>query len=141
MVAGGIRQSRRKRSAPWPGAFAVALLLAACVPAPPEIPVELRMVDASRYKLGTEELLLDGVEVPVPYGSCTAEIELARRAQALAGDFIVRGPVRIDRRRKDEFGRTLARFRVDGEDLSLVLVTAGVAKPFDGFGRREGFCA
>ena len=44
------------------------------------------------------------------------------------------------KRRRDKYGRRLAQIRVAGVDVAQQLVSEGLAKPYNGVGRRPNWC-
>jgi endonuclease YncB( thermonuclease family) len=89
---------------------------------------------------------LAGIDAPELKGKCARERDLAQRARAyiLAQlDSAAAGPAPVQLRevRYGKYaGRVLARVEtLDGTDLGQGLVTAGLARPYDGR-RRESWC-
>jgi endonuclease YncB( thermonuclease family) len=104
------------------------LLLAACDPASPAESFAgtcVKVLDGDsiivRTSDGNLEVRLEGIDAP-EHGQDFGE-EAKAEARRLALDKKVRGEVR----RIDEYGRSVARVYVEGQDLGLMLVKAGAA--------------
>lgn len=83
---------------------------------------------------------IDAAEMP-PHSKCAFEADLAIKAKLFVVDRLARGRVELVRdqkRPRDRYGRTLALVKVDGVDLGEALVTAGLARAWDG--RRRPWC-
>ncbi|MFN3425746.1 MAG: thermonuclease family protein [Novosphingobium meiothermophilum] len=52
------------------------------------------------------------------------------QARAALAQFLMRGPVQIERRGLDAYGRTLARVTVNGRDAGEWLISRGLARPW-----------
>lgn len=92
-------------------------------------------IDGDTLRCGKERIRLLGIDAPELPGHCRRGrrcVEgdpVASRASLAAA--VARGKAQIARRGHDRYGRTLARVRVNGVDLSdyQVRVGAAVAKP------------
>jgi len=100
-----------------------------------------KVVDGDTVKLaGFGNIRLVGVDTPELRSTCEAERVLARRARDRATELLTGGvPVIEWSRERDKYGRPMARIRIDGRDLGEVLVSEGLARPYDG-GAREPWC-
>ncbi|KQN37026.1 nuclease [Sphingomonas sp. Leaf407] len=88
-------------------------------------------IDGDTLRCGRERIRLLGIDAPELPGHCR------RGRQCVEGDpvaskaalaaAIARGPATIVRRGRDRYGRTLARVRVNGVDLSAAQVRSGMA--------------
>lgn len=88
-------------------------------------------IDVDTLRCGRERIRLLGIDAPEMPGHCR------RGRQCVEGDpfaskaalaaAIARGPATIERRGRDRYGRTLARVRVNGVDLSAAQVRSGMA--------------
>ena len=81
-----------------------------------------------------------GIDTPELKGDCAAERALAIQAR----DFLVARlatAVRVDLHSpaRDTYFRLNGRLLADGQDLSLALITANLARPYDG-GKKLPFC-
>ncbi|MCY1672100.1 thermonuclease family protein [Novosphingobium sp. SL115] len=54
----------------------------------------------------------------------------AEKAKAALEAFLMRGPVRLERRGQDVYGRTLAHVTVNGRDAGDWLISRGLARPW-----------
>lgn len=88
-------------------------------------------IDGDTLRCGRERIRLLGIDAPELPGHCRRGRQcvpgnpVASRAALAAA--IARGPATIERRGRDRYGRTLARVRVDGVDLSAHMVRVGAA--------------
>jgi len=106
--------------------------------------------DTARDTCG-ETFRLVGFDTPehAPRAKCPQEAELARQAHERLGQLIEDGKLwggRLERTgRKGKYGRTLARLfaynRETGkvEDVGVVMIRDGLARPYDG-GKRRSWC-
>ncbi len=87
-------------------------------------------IDGDTLRCGQERIRLLAIDAPEMPGHCR------RGRQCVEGDPVtskaslaamLRGPATIERRGRDRYGRTLARVRVNGVDLSDAQVRAGAA--------------
>ena len=100
----------------------------------------LRLCDGERVRLA-------GIDAPELRGSsqCSArswarlknsrnppwcDHAKGEQARAALAQFLVRGPVKIERRGLDAYGRTLARVTVNGKDAGEWLIRQGLARPW-----------
>jgi hypothetical protein len=84
---------------------------------------------------------LMGYDTPEVYSpKCDAELALGNQAtQALERRVNGSRRVLVAFRGTDRYGRHLARLMLDGTDVAVPLIEAGLARPYEG-GRREGWC-
>lgn len=101
---------------------------------------ECRAVDGDTLHCGEDRVRIAGMDAPELRGRCEAEQRLAEAATArLRG--LVQGGVTLQETGQDRFGRILAVVRDrNGVDVARILIGEGLARPFDGRGRREGWC-
>jgi micrococcal nuclease len=78
---------------------------------------------------------LDAPEILEP--RCSSERALGHRAKDMLLDELNSGDVEIDRDSQDRFGRTLATVTVDGLNVADTLISAGVARQYNG---RQSWC-
>lgn len=94
--------------------------------------------DGDTIRCGRERVRIVGIDAPELPGSSKCEPRPTRTAwcdyqagyrsrDALRG-FLARGPVMIDRRGVDRYGRTLARVTVNGVDAGRFLIAQGLAR-------------
>lgn len=81
---------------------------------------------------------LGGIDTPELRGRCEFETTLARRARALVAAKVGGQDVKLRRIRYGKFaGRVIARVELaNGEDLTQLLMAAGLGRPYDGAGRK-----
>ncbi len=126
----------------------LAVLLLACLAgcAEPGVqrlgaaPQACRAVDGDTLACGAARVRVVGLDAPEMRGECGAERALARRARARL-DELARGGLRLSQTGTDRYNRPLAVVRdAEGRDVARVLIGEGLARPYDGRGRRRGWC-
>lgn len=102
-------------------------------------------------------IVVDGDTIKAPYGptyrilgydtpetvfaKCAAEREMGFIAKARLEELLARGEVRVLESGKiDKYGRSLAKVTVNGEDLAVLMVREGLARPYHGE-RRQSWCS
>lgn len=87
-------------------------------------------IDGDTLRCGEERIRLLGIDAPELPGHCQEERECVPGdpfASKKALESAVRGPAMIERQGQDTYGRTLARVRVGGGDLSCKQIKNGHA--------------
>lgn len=83
---------------------------------------------------------LRGIDTPELRGKCPVERERAIAARERLRALLATGPVELRGVTPDKFsGRVDATVMVGNRDLGQVLVSEGLARPYDG-GARQGWC-
>lgn len=99
-----------------------------------------RAVDGDTIRCGEQRVRLAGLDAPELRGRCEAERRLAVAATERLSGLLEEG-VRLHSSGQDRYGRRLAVVRdPQGEDVALVLIREGLARPYHGRGPREGWC-
>lgn len=102
------------------------------------LPVEV--VDGDTIRVQGQAVRIVGLDAPEMHGQCSAERELAQRATRRLQE-LVRDGVTLRPHGHDRYGRVLATVQdKTGQDVALVLIREGLARPYDGRGRRAGWC-
>ena len=96
------------------------------------------VVDGDTVWIAGEKIRLENIDAPEVQGRCPVETDLARRSTVRLAELLRQGPVEITRSGKDRYRRTLARLTVAGRDVGAVLITEGLARPWQG--RKEEWC-
>ncbi len=119
-------------------AASLAILLVAAAPAHAQS--RCRVVDGDTLRCGAERVRIIGLDAPEMRGECPREIRAARAATARMAQLIEPG-ITLERRGNDRYRRTLAVVRDrSGRDLAVVMIREGHARPYNGRGRRGGWC-
>jgi endonuclease YncB( thermonuclease family) len=118
-----------------------ALLLAALLISSPVLAQQrVQVIDGDTIRIAGEVVRIMGLDAPEMRGRCPNEIRLARAATARLRQ-LTAADVRIERHGRDRYRRTLAVVRDRaGRDLAAVLIRERLARPYDGRGRRQGWC-
>lgn len=104
---------------------------------------EVRVVDGDTIKALGETWRLTGFDTPeTRYARCAREwmlgIVAKHRLEAL-----IAGAGRIEiaaRSGRDKYRRRLGALMIDGEDAADIMVREGLARPYNGRGKRQGWC-
>lgn len=100
------------------------------------------MVDGDTAKIGGKSYRLVGFDTPETYyAKCEYEKALGDMATERARSLIVNaGAVEFTvLPGQDKYNRGLARMSIQGKDLGAILITEGLARPYQG-GKRLGWC-
>jgi endonuclease YncB( thermonuclease family) len=118
-----------------------ALLLTAMLLAFPAVARQrAQVIDGDTIRVAGEVVRIMGLDAPETRGRCPHEIRLARAATERLRQLTAAG-VRIERHGRDRYRRALAVVRDRaGRDVAAVLIRERLARPYDGRGRRQGWC-
>lgn len=117
-------------------ALAAFLLLAA----PAAAQQRAAAIDGDTIRVGGRTVRVIGLDAPEMRGKCPAEIRMARAARDRMAE-LVSGGVFITPSGRDRYRRTLAFVRDRaGRDLAQVMIAEGLARAYNGRGRRAGWC-
>lgn len=84
---------------------------------------------------------LAGIDTPEMKGQCEREKQLARRARDIVRSALGQaGAIHLRKASRDKYFRIDARVLADGQDLSEILITQGLAVPYDGGTKIKGWC-
>lgn len=82
-----------------------------------------------------------GIDTPEIHGKCLHEKIMARLAREEAEiKLMYGGLVELDNIQRGKYFRLVADVYVDGESLGERLIRKGLARPYDGKGKRESWC-
>jgi endonuclease YncB( thermonuclease family) len=113
------------------------LSLVAMVLATPVAGAEcVRAIDGDTILVSGEKIRVMGVDTPELHARCPAELEAAIAAHIFTQAALDRGPVLLQRTRRDKYGRTLAVVWIADRDLAALLIEAGHGRPYYGERRR-----
>jgi micrococcal nuclease len=120
------------------------LLLVAPSPAAARCQVN-RVVDGDTLHLTCagvgHRVRLLGYDAPeLSHPRCAAEQSAAEQATEVMRKLVAEGPVtRFQITGQDRYGRDLAWLAIGGQDVTAVMLSSGLARPYQG-GRRVGWC-
>lgn len=102
----------------------------------------ITVIDGDTIERNGVRYRLIGFDTPETWRArCTVEYDKGIAAKNRLQDLVSSGKAKlVDTRREDKYGRGLARLYVDGKDAGRVLVSEGLARPYDGRSRRAGWC-
>lgn len=100
------------------------------------------VVDGDTLWLGGEEIRVMGPDAPETGSTakCRREREIGREATRRFAELVSSGPIRLQRRGRDRYGRTLAYVFVGGRDVGKTLIREGLAVPYRGRATAEPWC-
>ena len=96
--------------------------------------LSLVVVDGDTFRYNGEAIRILGLDTPEMRGKCPSERRLALKAKNRLR-VLLQGQIRLERRGKGRYGRTLAHVYANGVDVAQVLITEGLGRPYNG-GRR-----
>ena len=100
-----------------------------------------RAIDGDTLACGRERVRIMGLDTPEMRGQCPAEIRAARAAKNRLAGLIAAGVI-LEPNGRDRYRRLLAIVRDRrGRDVAQILIRERHARPYDGRGRRRGWCA
>ena len=90
------------------------------------------VVDGGTLWLGDEEIRVMGPDAPETSSTakCRKEREIGRKAARRFAEIVSSGLIRLRRRGKDHYGRTLACVFVGGRDAGKILIREGLTVPY-----------
>lgn len=123
--------------------LASAYVCAVLCLSPPLQFADIRVIDGDTLAIGERRIRLLGFDAPETRGAkCPGERMLAGAA-TLRMRMMFASPVRVSlviSDRRDRWGREMGTLTVGGEDAGAVLIREGLAHPYDGRGKRQGWC-
>jgi len=107
----------------------------------PAIAAEIRVIDGDTISVDGERIRIIGIDAPeIRRAKCDAEYRRGMAAKAHLG-VLVAGGVQIRSQGRDRYRRTLAIVRdMQGRDVAAILIGEGLARAYDGRGRRQSWC-
>ncbi|MGB1216173.1 MAG: thermonuclease family protein [Pikeienuella sp.] len=104
---------------------------------------EVYAIDGDTIAIGEDRYRLMGFDTPeTRFAKCDAERELGNQATRRLESLIsaAQSVTLHVEPRPDRYDRFLAVLEADGQDVGPVLISEGLARPYDG-GQRQGWCA
>ncbi len=106
------------------------------------IPSQLTVVDGDTVNLRGQSIRLVGFDTPETYrAQCASERSLGDAATDRLRELLARATSAklVYLPRRDQYGRDLARLKLDGRDVADILVGEGLARRYAG-GQRLSWC-
>ncbi|MDB5375841.1 MAG: hypothetical protein JWR00_287 [Rubritepida sp.] len=122
--------------------LAIAVTLSAAVAAitPAHAQRRCHVIDGDTLACGSERVRIMGLDAPEMRGHCPAEISAAHAAKARLV-VLIAGGISLEPHGRDRYRRLLAVVRDrQGRDVAQALILERHARPYDGRGRRDGWC-
>lgn len=104
----------------------------------------IRVVDGDTIERAGANYRLVGYDTPeTHHAKCDEERALGEAAARRLEELIASGSIRIvsESKRRDKYGRGLARLLINGRDVGEILISEGLARPYDGRTRRTLWCS
>jgi endonuclease YncB( thermonuclease family) len=125
-------------------ALALALAGIAALPVAAETIAarDVYVIDGDTIDVGLDRFRLVGLDTPETYRArCDYELALGQAATARLRELIASGQLLdlVVLPGRDRYGRGLARLYVGRRDIADVLISEGLARPYEG-GRRQEWC-
>lgn len=118
-----------------------AWLAAKLDPLPPRFTGAARAADGDSLRLSGDRIRLLGIDAPeldqLCWDAAGAEWSCGHAARTELSRLVAAGPVDCQPSGTDNYGRTLARCAVAGDDLGAAMVSAGLALATDGYGSEQ----
>lgn len=98
------------------------------------------VIDGDTIRVAGESIRVMGLDAPEMRGECPRERQRARDARDRLAELVTPGVI-LERHGRDRYGRGLAVVRdYAGRDVARVLIEEGLARYYNGRGRRQGWC-
>jgi micrococcal nuclease len=98
-------------------------------------------VEFTRHLLWTPTIRIRGMDAPEIRGKCKTERELALKAKETLRELVSKGVI-LKNMEDDKYGgRHLADIdTINGESVADLMIKTGLARPYDGKAKRQGWC-
>lgn len=105
-------------------------------------PTLIKVIDGDTISMKRVVYRIEGINAPELRGQCEDEKRLAKEAKRYLSGLLQSGPISFSRSSTDRYGRTLATFTVNGDDVGLRLVRDGLARTWTKKwnGKRDHWC-
>ena len=88
--------------------------------------------------LANQSIRMEGIDTPELRGSEPYEKALAYQSRDLLKSILEEAEViSFTSRKSGKFGRLIGRIYADGKDVNQMMIDSGLARPYDGTGKRE----
>lgn len=85
-----------------------------------------------------QSIRMEGIDTPELRGSAPYEKALAYQSRDLLKSILEEAEViSFTSRKRGKFGRLIGRIYADGKDVNQMMIDSGLARPYDGTGKRE----
>jgi micrococcal nuclease len=101
---------------------------------------QIRVIDGDTFDIGGTRVRVAGIDAPETHPSrCANEVALGAAATQKLAALLRGGPLWISGNIIDRYGRSVRTVRVNGEDVADAMISAGLARNYDGK-KRQGWC-
>lgn len=99
------------------------------------------VIDGDTFSYGGQRIRIAGIDAPETHPPrCMEEARLGLAATAKLKQLLGSGTVTISGSGHDQYGRELREVRVNGQDVSAAMISAGLARSYAA-GKRQGWCS
>jgi endonuclease YncB( thermonuclease family) len=100
----------------------------------------IRVIDGDTFDLNGTRIRVAGIDAPETHPPrCANEAQLGLAATQKLAELLRSGPLWISGLVTDRYGRSVRTVRVNGEDVADAMISAGLARNYDGK-QRQGWC-
>jgi hypothetical protein len=98
------------------------------------------VIDGDTFLMGGQRIRVAGIDAPETHPPrCMEEARLGLAATQKLRDLLGSGTVTVSGSRHDQYGRELRTVQVNGQDVGAAMISAGLARSYDGR-QRQGWC-
>jgi hypothetical protein len=98
------------------------------------------VIDGDTFSMGGQRIRVAGIDAPETHPPrCMEEARLGLAATQKLRDLLGSGTVTVSGSRHDQYGRELRTVQVNGQDVGAAMISAGLARSYDGK-KRQGWC-
>jgi endonuclease YncB( thermonuclease family) len=98
------------------------------------------VIDGDTFGIGGRHIRIAGIDAPETHPPrCLEEARLGLAATAKLKELLASGTVTMSGSGVDRYGRELRQVFVNGVDVAGVMISAGLARSYDG-GKKQGWC-
>lgn len=113
---------------------------ASAEPRPSTVTGRIYVIDGDTFSLGGRRIRILGIDAPETHPSrCTQEAQLGNAATDKLRALLSSGTITMSGSGHDQYGRELRQVFVNGTDVADVMISAGLARSYDG-GRKLPWC-
>ncbi|MES2326116.1 MAG: thermonuclease family protein [Pseudomonadota bacterium] len=99
---------------------------------------QIRVIDGDTFDIGGERIRVAGIDAPETHPSrCANEAAFGAAATQKLAELLRGGPLWISGTKTDRYGRSVRTVRVNGEDVADAMISAGLARNYDGKQRQS----
>ena len=98
------------------------------------------VIDGDTFSMGGQRIRVAGIDAPETHPPrCMEESRLGLAATQKLEQLLGSGTVTMSGAGHDQYGRELRSVQVNGQDVGAAMISAGLARSYDGK-KRQGWC-